>query len=110
MGAVLPAVPFQRFRKEASVLVQAAEATVLLGVRIKNNLVSAGDLDANAVVGKALGGMEVEDKHQTGPLKYNDLVAFVLERDEGLRRVQPAVLGLTQIHRAVKVVEELVAE
>ena len=47
-------------------------------VRIEDDPVFAGHFHANFVVGEALGGVKVEDKHQAGPFEYDYLVALVL--------------------------------
>ena len=110
MGAVLAVVPREIRGEEASLGIETVEATVLLGIRVENDAVGARLLNTDAVVGEAVGVVEVEDEDQAGALKDNDLVALVLERDVGLRGVQPAVLVLAQVHRPVKVVEELVTQ
>lgn len=110
MGAVLAVVPREVGSEEASLGIETVEATVILGIRVENDAVGARLLDADAVIGVAVGVVEVEDEDQAGALKDDDLVTLVLERDVGLRGVQPAVLVLAQVHRPVKVVEELVTQ
>lgn len=110
MGAVLAVVPRKVGSEEASLGIETVEATVLLGIRIENDAVGALLLNTDAVVGVAVGVVEVEDKDQAGALKDDDLIALVLERDVGLWGVQPAVLVLGQVHRPVKVVEVLVTQ
>lgn len=85
-------------------------AAEYLAIGANDNPVGSLLLNADAVVGEAVGRVKVEDPEQAGALKYNDLVALVLEADVGLWRVQPAILFLGPLHLAVKLVEELVAE
>lgn len=108
MSAVPPVVPLQRLGEEPCVRVDSAKAAVLLGVRVEHNPICACDIDTDAVVLKALCWVEVESKHHASPLKDDDLVTLVLERDVRLGSMQPAILVLAQVHGAVKVVEELI--
>lgn len=110
MGAVLAVVPREVRGKEAGLGIKTVEAAMILGIRVEHDTVGARLLDADAVVGVAVGVVEVEDEDQAGALKDDDLVTLVLERDVGLRSVQPAVLVLGQVHRPVEVVEVLVTQ
>lgn len=83
---------------------------MLLGITVEDNLVGARNIDTDPVISEALSMMEVEDEHRAGPLKDNNLVTLVLERDVCLRGMQPAILGFGQVHGTVKVVEVLVPE
>lgn len=105
MGPVLPAIPLHWRSIKLGIRVDAAEATDLLGVGVEHDLVGAGHVDADPVIGKALGGVEVEDEDAAAALEHDDLVALVLEADVGLGCVQPAVVGLRQVHLAVELVE-----
>lgn len=110
MGPVLPAVPLHGRGEEAHGGLDAAEAADLLGVGVEHDLVGAGGLDADAVVREALRGVEVEDEDAAAALEHDDLVALVLEADVRLRRVQPPVVLLRQVHLAVELVEVLVPQ
>lgn len=54
--------------------------------------------------------MEIEDEDETGSLKDNDFVSFVLQGDVCLWGVKPTVLRFALVHHGIKVVQELVAE
>jgi hypothetical protein len=84
--------------------------TEVLAVRVEHNPVLASDVDTDSVVGIALRGVEIEDKHNACPFKDNDLVSLVLKRDVGLWSVQPTIFLLALVHLAIKVVEERVAK
>ena len=87
-----------------------AVAAKVLAVGAEDDSVGALLLDADAVVGEAVLGVEVEDPEKAGALEDDDFVALVLQADVGLRRVQPAVLLFGPLHLAVEFVEESVAQ
>lgn len=62
-------------------LVKSVVSTKLLVVARENDRVIAGFLDADAVVGEGVCGVEVEDEEETSALENNHFVNFVLERD-----------------------------
>ena len=77
-----------------------------LAIAAEHDPVRALLLNANAVVGEAVGRVEVEDPQQARALEDDDLVALVLQANVRLRRVQPSVLLLGPLHLAVELVEE----
>lgn len=107
---ILPVIPREIGGEEALVVLNPAEAAELRRVGVEDDAVSARLLDADAVVGEAAAGVEVEDPEQARALEGDDLVAVVLERDVRLRAVQPAVLLLRPLHLAVELVQELVPQ
>lgn len=107
---VLPVVPRKGRSEKARILGDVAVAAESLAVGAEHNAIRAFLLDADAVIGEAVGGVEVEYPEQASALKHNDLVAFVLETDVCLRGVQPPVLLLCPLHFAVEFVEEPVAQ
>lgn len=110
MRPVRPSVPLHRRGKEACALVEPVEPAEVLCIGVEYYPVGPRHLDADAVVGVALGGVEVEDENDTGPLEHDDLVALVLERDVGLWGVEPAVFGLSEVHGPVEIVQEMVSQ
>ncbi|KAI7092158.1 1,4-alpha-glucan-branching [Hortaea werneckii] len=88
---ILPAIPLEIRGKEPT--------------RFPHDAISPRLLDADAVIGKGAGRVEVEDPEQARALEDDDFVPFVFEGDVGLRGVQPAVLGLGVLHGGVEVVE-----
>jgi len=50
----------------------------------QRNVIRSGLLNADAVVGKALGRMEVEDEKKASAFKHKNLVYLVLERNISL--------------------------
>lgn len=59
-------------------MIQSSVSAKTLVVRIKYNLVLPKIRYTDAVVGKALSWMEVENEDQTSSIKHNDLVWFIL--------------------------------
>jgi hypothetical protein len=110
LNEVLPVVPCKWCREEAGGLINVAMATKVLAVRAKDNPIGSLLLYTNTIVCKALRGMEVEHPKKPGSLKCYHLVHLVLEADVCLRGVQPAILLLSPLHLAVKLIEEPVAE
>lgn len=110
MSPVLAVVPLHGSGEESSSLIHPRVTSKVFGVSVEDNLVRAGHINADSVVGEALSGVEVEYEDYTSPLKNNDLVVLVLERDVRLRRGQPAVLALGGVHCAIKVVQKLVSK
>lgn len=110
MSPVLAVVPFHGRGEEASAFINATMAANILVVGVQNNLVRSRNLNADSVVGIALGGVEIENEDNAGPLKDDDLVSLMLERDVCLWRRQPTVVLLRGVHETIKVVEELIAK
>lgn len=110
MGPILPAIPLHGRGKEARGRIVAPVPAEFLGVSIERDVVRALVLDADAVVGVAVGGVEVEDEDGAGALEDDDLVALVLEADVGLGGVQPAQRRLGPVHGPVEGVEVPVAQ
>lgn len=66
-------------------MIQSRVSAKTLIVRIEYNFVLAEIRDPDAVVSEALGGMKVENKHQTGSVEHDNLVSFVFRANEGLK-------------------------
>jgi len=73
-------------------------------------MVFARFFNANAVVGKRAGRVEVENEQQPGTLKDDDLVVLVLQGHVSLRSGKPSVFLFSVVHRRVKLVEIFVAK
>lgn len=73
-------------------------------------MVFARFFNANTVVGKRLGRVEVEDEQQPGALKDNDLVDLVLQGHVSLGGGKPSVFLFSVIHRRVELVEVFVTK
>ena len=71
---VLPPVPLHRRRKVLDALVDAAVPTKLDVVAREDDLVLAGPVGPDAVVGERVGRVEVEDPEQVAALKHDHLV------------------------------------
>jgi hypothetical protein len=102
---VLALIPRKRRSEEARALIHVAVTTKRLSIRAEHNAVCALLLDADAIVGEAALGVEVEDPEQACALKDDDLVALVLEGDVGLWGVEPAIFLFGPLHFAVEFVE-----
>ena len=107
---VLPLVPRKWRGKEPRALIDVPVAAKVLAIGAEHDPVSTLLFDTNAVVGKAVRRVKVENPEEASPLKHNDLVAFMFQADISLRRMQPAVLLLHPLHLAVKVVQEVIPE
>lgn len=107
---IAPPVPRQIGREEARFLHVPPEAAKQGIIRVEEDAVRARLLGPDAVIGEAFGRMEIEDPQQARTLEDEDLVELVLQAYVGLRRVQPAVLLLRGLHRAVELVQELVPQ
>jgi hypothetical protein len=107
---ILPLIPLKRRSEEARILRHIAMPAKRFTISTEHDPIRAFLLNANAVVGKAVGRVEVEDPQQARALEDDDLIALVLKADVGLRRVQPSVLLLGPLHLAVELVEEPVAQ
>jgi len=81
-----------------------------LVVRRKDDMVSARFFDTDAIVGKRVGRMEVEDEQQPCTLKDDNLVGLVLEGYVSLRSGKPSVFLFSIVHRCVELVEVFVAK
>lgn len=58
-------------------MIKPAVTSKSLVVRVEYNPVFTSIRDTNAVISEALIGMEVEDKNQSSPIKYNHFVALI---------------------------------
>ena len=85
-------------------------AAKVFAIGAEHNPVCAFLFNTDAIVGEAIGRMEVEDPQEASPLEHDDLVNFVLQANEGLGRMEPAVLLLCPLHLAIKLVQKSVAE
>lgn len=110
MRPVLPPIPLHRSGEEARSRVIASMPSEFLRIAIEGDGVDARALDADAVVGVAVGGVEVEDEHSTSALEDDDLVALVLEADVGLGAAEPAEAPLGGVHGPVEGVEQAVPQ
>src|SRR5688500_11804684 len=108
LSEILAIVPGKIIGEEAGILCVSAESAELGAIAVEDNAVDATLLDADAVVGIGVCGVEVEDPEQAGALEDEDLVSLVLQRDVRLWSVQPAVFLLRPVHGPVEVVEKLV--
>ena len=86
------------------------EPSEALFVGRKDDMVFARFFNANTVVGKRLGRVEVEDEQQPGALKDNDLVDLVLQGHVSLGGGKPSVFLFSVIHRRVELVEVFVTK
>ena len=107
---VFPSIPSKRCREESRTLVHISVPTKHLAVRANYYPVGALLLDTHTIVCETGRGVEIEDPEQTSPLKYDDLVAFVLQANVGLRRMEPAILLFGPLHFAVKFIKESVTK
>lgn len=110
LEAIGPIIPRQIIGEEPGVFLIASEATEFRVIGVQHDTIRAGILDADAVIGEAVCGVEVEDPEEAGALEDEDLVALMFQADVSLRRMQPAVFLLRQLHGAVELVEEFVSQ
>lgn len=110
MSPVFPPIPLHGRCEEASTLIEPVVAARFLRVTVQDNLVFSGHFNADAVVAVALAGMEVENEDKPRSLKHNDFVAFMLQGNVSLGRVEPAITLFAVVHQLVKCVEELVSK
>ncbi len=75
--------------EEAGGVVEQTETSESFVVRVQDNLVRSGSVNANEVVGKTLGRVKVEAEDNSSSLKHDDLVVLVFGRDVTLQDVDP---------------------
>lgn len=71
----------ERIGKVLAALIDSIESAKQIVIGAQHHLISAGHIDTDSVIGKALGRVEIEHKHQSGSFKGNQLVALVLVAD-----------------------------
>ena len=81
-----------------------------LVVRGKDYPIFARLFNTNAVIGKRVGGVEVEYEQQPSTFEDNDLVSLILEGHVSLRSGKPSVFLFGVVHRRVEPVEVLVTK
>ena len=107
---ILPVIPFHSRCRVFCRNIYVFEPSELFGVGRKDRMVFARFFDADAIVGKRLGGMEVENKQQPGTLKDDDFIGLIFKRDVSLRGGEPAICLFSVVHCRIKLVEILVAK
>lgn len=85
-------------------------STKLCHIRVKHNTVFASRGHTNAIVSVALSRMEVEDKHQTGPIEANYLVALVLCANVRWITCKPTMTLFCVVHGSIKLIKEAIFE
>lgn len=110
MCPVFPSIPLHSCREETCFFINPVMATNSFRVAVQYDFVGSRHVDSDTVVAEASVCVEVEDKNESCPLKYNYLVSFVLQGDISLGRVQPAILCLAVIHQLVEGVQEFVSK
>lgn len=106
VSPVASTIPLHWCREESGIRINPVEASKISCVGIKDDAISSGRVNANAVVAEALCGMEVENENQSSSFKNNDFVSLMLERDVGLRSMQPTECALSVVHGLVEIVQK----
>ena len=86
LDKVGPSIPAHISSEEARLLDIAPKTPKGGIIGIKHNTISTSNINANAIIRKALRGMEIENPQQTRPLKDKNLISLVLQTDVRLRR------------------------
>lgn len=110
MQKVPAPIPLHIRSKKPRSLINPPEPSERLLIRVKNNTIRTGPVNANAVIRKATCGMKIEDEKQTRALKNDDLVCFVLETDIRLRRMEPTMPLFGHLHRTIKLIQKLIPQ
>ena len=76
-----PLIPAIRRRVKLDVLIETTESAELCGVRVEDDLIRSRLLNADAIVGEALLGVEVEEEEKTASLEHSNLVTVMLPTD-----------------------------
>ena len=92
-----------------STQVDSIMTSILLGIRVQNNLILTRSFHLGPVIFKTL-PMEVDGKTEVTPLKYDDFVGLVSEVNVTIPLVQPLILPLSSQNSFVKSRQELVPQ